>query len=250
MLNPNYPICILLSLVFFALAAVYAPKQRFLLAVLCLPGISVLLSYIHLFDHFLVYIQFRSIPAIELSVAFFGFFLGSFVRNKAEIPILIFVLLLLISVPYAKAILHPLKIVRENEWKEDVCLQTTAATCGPASLATIFRQFGINKTEKEIAKESYSCGSGTEIWYLLRYAKRAGLAYQLYHVRGIAELKAASIIGTRLPSGVGHFICFLGHKDDSILIADPLQGRLLLTEFEFKQKYELQGLMFVFEKMK
>lgn len=62
-----------------------------------------------------------------------------------------------------------------DAWEDGVCLQSTMATCGPCSLATVFRSLGEPKTEAAIARGAFNSMTSTESWYLLRYARRQGL---------------------------------------------------------------------------
>ena len=58
-------------------------------------------------------------------------------------------------IPFIKPILLPVKAYSkiENKWQDNICIQTTNSTCGPSSLATLFKFEGIEKTEEEIAKD-------------------------------------------------------------------------------------------------
>jgi len=254
-LNPNFFISILFSIVLFIIGLILSKKilikknQRLILIfsfTLTFPGISMILYYFHFFETPLWYVNFRTIPAIEISISFIGLYLG-FLSNNKNKYFLIGITIFLVLIPYIKPIIRPLTIKNITEWNDEVCIQSTVATCGPSSLATILKYFKVESTELEIAKNSYTCNTGTEIWYLLRIAKRKGLEYSLNTINKVSELRFPSIIGTRLFS-VGHFVTVLGRSGNEFIIGDPLLGKLVLTEDEFKNKYTIDGLMIVFTK--
>lgn len=251
--NPNFFISILISIVFFIIGVMLAKKifkKRILnfililLFLLTLPGISMVLYYFHFFETPNWYINFRAIPAIEVSSSFIGLFFGFLSNNKNKI-ILICVTLFLISIPFIKPMLRPLTINGSTEWIDSVCIQSTGATCGPSSLATILKYYNIESTEYELTKNSYTCSTGTEIWYLLRYGKQKGLDYKLNKIKSYDDLKFPSIIGTKLIT-IGHFVTVLGKTDEKFIIGDPLTGKMELTKAEFEKKYNLDGLMIEF----
>lgn len=252
-INPHLYTSLLLSAALFALGRVMAQKTSgnkrgiaALLLLLTLPALSMLLYYLHLVKLPNWYIEFRALPAVELSVAFFGLFFGFLSDIKSQYA-LAFLTLALVFVPFVKPIVRPLAIKEVTEWKDDVCIQSTAATCGPSSLATICRYYGIEATEYDITNASYSCSSGTEIWYVLRHARQKGLRYSLHTAHSFEDLKFPAIIGTRL-GGIGHFITVLGKSERGFVFGDPLQGRLDLNKADFEQKYKLDGMMIVFTK--
>jgi hypothetical protein len=195
-----------------------------------------IIYYFQFFNLRVWYVDFRTINFIEVSNSFIGLLMGILNRKKLGSVLSIIVLILLLIIPYVKPIIRPLSIGKERGWKDNVCLQSTRATCGPSCLATIFRHFKINKSETEIAKESYSCNSGTEIWYLLRYAKTHGLKYICVTEMDIKIIKPPAIIGVDL-SSIGHFITYLDKTNDTYIIGDPLDGQSELTEEQFNKRY-------------
>jgi hypothetical protein len=253
--NPNFFISILISIVLFIIGLMLTKKISnkkilnlilILSFLLTLPGISMILYYFHFTETSNWYINFRTIPAIEISISFIGLFLGLLSNNKNKF-FLICTTLFLVLIPFIKPILRPLTIKDLTEWKESVCIQSTGATCGPSSLATILKYYNIESTEYELTKNSYTCSTGTEIWYLLRYGKRKGLDYKLNTIKNFDELRYPSIIGTKLIT-IGHFVTVLGKSEEKFIIGDPLNGKLELTKEEFESKYKLDGLMIEFNK--
>jgi len=218
-----------------------------LFLLLALPGLLMVGYYFHLAKAGIWFIEFRTINHIEIINALVGLILGFWFSNKNSRWIGIPLLIVLLVIPYIKPIIRPLSIDREKGWSGDVCLQSTGATCGPASLATIFKIHGIEKHESEIAKASYSSNSGTEIWYLLRYAKSNGLNYTCSIKQNIMEVKPPAIVGVLL-GDIGHFITILGVQQDSIIVGDPLDGRNGYPKAKFDQIYRMDGFVVEFGK--
>jgi Peptidase C39 family len=252
--NPNLFVSLFLAVVLylvgFFLIGKIAKKSGYFLLLLtflcCLPALSMILYYFHLVKLPNWYINFRTISGMEISVAFFGLFFGLLSDHKSKI-FLIIPALALVLIPFIKPIIRPLTIRQISEWKDDVCIQSTPATCGPSSLASILRYYGIETSEYELAKNSYSCSSGTEIWYILRCGKAKGLNYKLSTVNSFEGLKYPSIIGVKLMS-FGHFITVLGKSGDNFIIGDPLSGKSTLNRTEFEKLYKLDGMMIEFSK--
>lgn len=253
-INPNFFISLFIAIVLFVIGFILAKRVEkkslnvmiILSLIATFPGISMVLYYFHLFETPHWYINFRTIPAIELSVSFIGLFLG-LLSNDNNKFLLNGITLLLVFMPFMKPIVRPLVVKKSTEWREKVCVQSTGATCGPSCFATILKYYNIESTEYEWTKNSYTCSTGTEIWYLLRYGKHKGFEYKLSQINSFSQLKYPSIIGTKL-STIGHFVTVLGKVEDKYIIGDPLTGKLALTKAEFENKYSLDGLMIEFSK--
>jgi predicted double-glycine peptidase len=214
----------------------------------CLPALSFILYYAHIFGEPLWYIQFRSIDYIEVLSSMWGLFFGFVFYDKPknkylhlQWPVLC---LFLIFIPFAKSYLMPPEIlgtVMKDKWDDDVCMQTTHSTCGPAALATILTYSGIPTTEREVAVGSYTAVSGTEIWYLIRYARNHGMNVKIQVKKDLSMVSAPAILGTVIGGKYGHFIVLLEKKNDTIIIGDPAIGHRDLTESEFKEAYGFNG---------
>ncbi|MBI3549262.1 MAG: peptidase C39 [Elusimicrobia bacterium] len=220
-------------------------------SVLCVPGLSFILYYLHLTREPAWYIEFRSFPYVEMSSAFWGLLFGCLEirrpligkwRYVAGNRMMLRLSMLLIFAPFAKPVLLPLAASQiKDEWREDVCIQSTAATCGPCSLATVYRSLGLQAKERDIARGAFSGKTGTENWYLIRYARRHGLNARFGYKTGLSEVTPPSIIGVKLDGGAGHFITYLGDAGKRKVIGDPLSGKLLLTDANFHALYRFTG---------
>jgi len=220
-----------------------------LISIISLPAISFTIYYFHFFEPPIWYIEFRAIPNIELLSCLIGFsigyitnryLIGFFNSMKFSVPFAIFI----IAIPFLKPIVSPITDDLPDDWIDKVCLQSCGSTCGPSSLATIFKYYGISKTEKDIAENCHSCASSTEIWYLIRYARVNNLLIKCVSVDSIDNAKIPSILGTTLRKTAGHFITLLGKENEYFIIGDPLKGRLKYTKSEFYQIYELNKITY------
>lgn len=232
--------------------------------ILCLPAISFALYYAHLLKESWAYIELRSIPGIEMSSAWCGLLLGYFTApffkqicrhsQTCMHTVLLAIALLTAMVPFCKPLLNPVEKRHPlgNRWDGPVCLQTAGSTCGPASLTTIYAYYGRAKTEREIARECYASGTGTELWYLVRYARLHGLHVSYQTCTTLSQVPAPALIGATPHSArhlarSGHFVTFIGVTTKGYIIGDPLIGIRYMNEQQFTQSYGTIRDVLVFE---
>lgn len=225
-------------------------------SLLCLPALSFLLYYLHLIREPVWYIEFRSFPGVEMLSSFWGLLFG-YIEIRRPITgnwrylignrMMLRLSLLFIFAPFAKPVLLPLMRAPFNEtWSDGVCLQSTPATCGPCSLATVYRALGIEANERDIARGSFSGLTGTENWYLIRFARRHGLVARIGYKADLGTVTPPAILGVTLEGGAGHFITYLGDDGARRIIGDPLSGKLLLTDDAFRRLYVFSGMSMEF----
>lgn len=226
-------------------------KILLILILISIPAMSFIIYYFHVIDNQIWYIEFRSINNIEKLTMFLGILIGYISkllekkgRDTKRIIIYLGMNLIFLIIPFIKPIISPIKRNNtfENEWKDGVCIQTTGSTCGPSSLATILKFYGIEKTEEEISKKAFTSGTSTEIWYLIRYARKEGLKVKVYKNKDIKETETPAIIGTKLGENIGHFITILSIKDNKLIIGDSLEGKKEMTEEEFLKEYRYEKI--------
>jgi predicted double-glycine peptidase len=154
----------------------------------------------------------------------------------------LFAVLIIAVVPPVKPLLVPLSDNEfKDKWKGDACLQSTASTCGPASVATILRHFGINTTEQAIARSAFSYEGGTEAWYLARYIRSCGLSpHFAFRPTFSPNAGQPALVGVRI-GRAGHFIAVLEVHNDQVTVADPLSGEVRMPLAKFKRLYEFTG---------
>ncbi len=212
-----------------------------------IPGFLFPLFYLHGMDDAKWFYEFRSLPCAELAAAGTGLLAGSLaglIRGPAIIirPFFIAVLCLGIVTPHMKPVLAPVSGDRFlDRWQDDVCMQSTASSCGAASAATVFRSFGIPLTEKELARECFTYLGGTENWFIARAFRRRGCAVTYRIEKSLPpDLQTPAIAGVRV-CGAGHFIAILRKANGKYVTADPLVGRREVPAERMQQKFEFTG---------
>jgi len=218
-------------------------------SVLSVPALMMPLYYLHVLPERAWFYEFRSWPGSELCVLPLALAAAAFAswlpRRGLIVPL--FGLMCAALVPYLKPLLGPLPASEfQNQWSGDgACLQSTAASCGPASVATILRACGVAASEREIARSAHSYQGGTEAWYLARYIRQRGLTGRFeFRDDFDPSVGLPAVTGVRLGSN-GHFIAVLAVTGDRVVFADPLSGRWEVTIEEFRQRYRFTGFHLV-----
>jgi predicted double-glycine peptidase len=120
-------------------------------------------------------------------------------------------------------------VIDEN----NVCLQTTNYTCGPAALVSALRAFDIKETESNAAIAT-GCNSysGTRSADIVEYVNRAYGRYGLHasyrYVASLDELRGlggVAIAEVRSNFWMDHFVTIVGWDGSSPIVADPFSGQ-------------------------
>ncbi|HTJ00760.1 MAG TPA: cysteine peptidase family C39 domain-containing protein [Dongiaceae bacterium] len=201
---------------------------------------------------------FRALPGTELSAAGIGLLMGWLQYQRASHPglrrqvsafFIPFLMVLCVAAPYLKQILlRPDWSKFQDRWDNQVCLQSSESSCGPAAAATLLRLYGKPATELELAREAHTTRRGTENWYLSRALCRHGLPVNcVITALGAQNVHVPAIAGVRLPQAAnnGHFIALLAQNGDKFVVGDPLQGREELTRAELAERYAFTGFYLV-----
>ena len=155
----------------------------------------------------------------------------------------------LVAAPWTKQILLPLPDSQlQDRWGGGVCLQSTPSTCGPCAAATVLRTFGVEISESELARDSYSTATGTEVWYLARALRAHGVEAEFEQFDPANDnYPLPSVAGVRVggPSGFGHFVALFGRTVEGVVVGDPLSGREVLSMAEFRERYTPTGFFLV-----
>ena len=225
--------------------------------VLAVPALVFAAYYTKVFGEALWLYWFRSLPGTEFSAAGIGFLAGwlqawrrrTFWKRHVSGFFIPFLTTLVICAPYLKQIiLHPHWSQFQNRWSEDVCLQSSESSCGPASAATLLRHFGKEATELELAQAAFTTRRGTENWYLIRAIRHHGLNVH-YEVTepGLEHVQFPAIAGVKLNEvgGAGHFITLLGKKGGNFVVGDPSSGREELPSQLMNERYDFTGFYLV-----
>jgi peptidase C39-like protein len=215
---------------------------------LAIPGLLFVFYYLHIFDNAAWFYSFRALPYSEVSACGLGFIAGILhswtqpqtLGERALCPV---TLLFFMVIPFIKPVLSPIDVGQlQDRFEDGVVLQSTPSTCGPASAATILRNFGYPTSEKELAREAFTSRGGTENWYLARALRRRGLDVN-FRIQSpdSASLPSPAIAGVILRGGVGHFIAILNDSAEEVTVADPLNGKHVINKSALKTYYHFTG---------
>lgn len=216
-----------------------------LLLSLTLTGMTIPAYYTHLLDSLNMYYEFRSWYAIEfiavLIPALPAYLAAKIPDSFVRLIIIVFCAVLTL-IPFTKPLLSRIQSpMYTDNWSGGVCMQTTGASCGPASIATILRTYGDTKTEAEIAEAAYTYSGGTESWYLARNLRADGYEVTFYQFRQMpAVIPTPSMLGVRMKN-IGHFIPVLSYVSGKYIVGDPLVGRQMYTYKELIRTYDFTG---------
>ena len=225
---------------------------------LAIPGVLFAVYYLKLLRTSVWFYEFRSIPYTELTAGGAGLLAGLLherfstnakFRRIAGSWFFPGVLGLGLLTPYIKPIARPLNPNQfQNRWSDQVCLQTSESSCGPACAATLLHHFGKEATEAQIARECFTSRNGTEAWYLARMFRKRGLHVQfVFHSDLNKAWPSPAIAGVRLPQSgnTGHFITVLDRRNDKYVIGDPLEGITTQSQSALRDTYDFTGFFIV-----
>jgi hypothetical protein len=131
-----------------------------------------------------------------------------------------------------------------------ICRQTTDYTCGPAAAVTALGKLGLSAEEGEIAVLSYSSPvTGTLPSFLCsalesRYGA-VGLKCQYRRFDSVNQLRDAGItlVVVRDAFLLDHCIAVLEVSDNTITIADPVIGTMLMPHSQFEKIWRFSGIV-------
>ena len=213
---------------------------------LALPGVLIAIYYLHLFDSWTQFYEFRSWRGSECAAAGMGF-LGGLIAAECvscrvgAVTILGVLMTLGIMVPHAKPVLSPANWDQfERNWDGAVCKQSTAYSCGAACAATLLRWHGIDAEEKELAKACFTYSSGTENWYIARELRARGLSVRFHTGQSLEQVELPCLAGVRV-GGIGHFVVILAAQGDSYLTGAPLVGARSYSKAELDRQFVFTG---------
>ncbi len=135
--------------------------------------------------------------------------------------------------------------------QDEVCLQTTNYTCGPAALVSALRALGIDESESNAAMKTF-CNSygGTRSMDIADYVNRAygdrGLRASYRYITSLDELRASSdvaIAEVRSNFWMDHFVAIVGWEGTSPVVADPYYGQFTSPEDAFIQMWRRKAIL-------
>ena len=193
-----------------------------------LPGFLNASYYLHWLDHNLWFYEWRALNGSEWAGIGLGFWLIMVMRSWVlGRTIVVSIGLLLMFIPFLKPVLAPVDLAQLKDLcVGPFCLQSSPSTCGPASAATLLRLRGLKVTERELAQESHTSQTGTELWYLARAIRQRGVPVQFVQMTSPGRPGIAGVI---LPGGSGHFVAILNRTT----VFDPLVGLRRPEDYRF-----------------
>jgi predicted double-glycine peptidase len=132
---------------------------------------------------------------------------------------------------------------------EDVCMQSTAFTCGPASAVTALRKLGVNAHEGSLALAAHSTPvTGTPEDQLVlaindKYGSD-GIDSSFRRFDSVLQLKdfLLTVVPVRITALKGHYVTVLNVTNDLITIGDPAYGRKTMTHANFAKMWKFSGI--------
>ncbi|MEN4017336.1 MAG: C39 family peptidase [Methanobacterium sp.] len=122
-----------------------------------------------------------------------------------------------------------------------IVMQSTDFSCGPAALATVLQNMGINATEGELKVLAGTDTSGTTMHGLSEAAKAKGLSATGMKL-SVNDLKPNNIVHIIL-DGEGHYSVVREVTDTSVYLADPSLGNIEMTREKFNEIYTGNALL-------
>ncbi len=132
---------------------------------------------------------------------------------------------------------------------DGVCIQQTAYTCGAASAVTALRKLGFAADEGPMAIWSFTSRFGTtpdELACALQshYAGK-GLIVRYHRFKSVGELREFPFTLAVVKYGAltDHFVTVLSVTDTTVVVGDPLSGRVESTYDEFAKQWRFYGIV-------
>jgi predicted double-glycine peptidase len=131
-----------------------------------------------------------------------------------------------------------------------VCYQSTSYTCGPAAAVTALGKLGLPAEEGELAVLAYTSPVAGTLPLCLSSALQNrygadGLRCNYRHFDSIDQLKKAGITLAMVKDSflLDHCLAVLKVSDDTVTIADPMSGLILMPHEQFKKIWRFSGIV-------
>jgi predicted double-glycine peptidase len=112
-----------------------------------------------------------------------------------------------------------------------IVMQSTDYSCGPAALATVLQNMGINTTEEKLMILAGTDGNGTSMYGLARAAQAKGVSATGMRL-SVDDLRTNHIVHVIL-DGEGHYSVVREITETSVYLTDPSKGNIVLSREEF-----------------
>jgi hypothetical protein len=131
----------------------------------------------------------------------------------------------------------------------NICVQSTTYTCGPAAAVTALRQLGITAQEGELAILSHTSPIvGTMPWSLYkaiqdRYGSD-GIDCQFRHFDSISQLREAGVTLAVIKDAflLDHCVAVIEVGDNTVTIGDPAFGKVQMSYKSFQSVWRFYGI--------
>ena len=124
---------------------------------------------------------------------------------------------------------------------ESLVMQSTSYNCGPAALATVLNNIGVNVTEQELADLAGTDESGTTMYGLAQAVQAKGLKATGMKLSQ-DNLKKNNIVFLNI-SGSTHYSVVKEVTNESVKLADPSLGNIEIPKEQFEKVYSGYSLI-------
>lgn len=146
----------------------------------------------------------------------------------------------------------PVPEMRSSHYADGVCRQSTDYTCVAASLVTVLQKYGIETSEGEMARLSYTgVGQGTTDTraVLALQRKLAGqpldARYEPMDYARLQQVGLPCLVPLKWGYFVSHMVAVLEVGDDAVVLGDPLTGARRVSRREFEREWLRRGIHLV-----
>jgi len=130
---------------------------------------------------------------------------------------------------------------------DGVCIQSNGYTCGPAAAVTALHSKGVRAEEGELAILAHTTRfTGTQPDVLCQVMQqRYGVACRQVYFRDISELKPCVpvVAIVKFAFLIDHFVTVLEVTETTVVVGDPLKGRVEMTREEFDDRWRRCGIV-------
>ena len=145
----------------------------------------------------------------------------------------------------------------KGERNDGVCLQSTPFSCVSASGVTALHALGIDCTEGELLFRTRTSWHGSGFVDLQRavksLAQSRGLSIdtkiETLNWDELKSLETPVVLGTTWKGFIPHATALIGFDGDQAILGEPLEGKVLATEYELRgEKWQWKGKAMIFHK--
>ncbi len=138
---------------------------------------------------------------------------------------------------------------KEKGFKKGICYQSTLYTCAPSSCATLLKHYGIDTTEKEMARlcltgnvratSNLKAARGLNI-------KLADKGYSvkivLTDIKGLEKIPKPCLISVKVALMVKHMVVLSSFSNGKVVILDPEDGKYSLDLATFEKEWSKNAI--------